>query len=172
MLALALLWAKEKMLPWILLHWKDACVGLLVVLVCLFWRTSGQLSQCQASLAAKPSISQAQASTATAKAFGTIVAKPGPARPCPAAGICPPCPEFEVHFGSEAFASQAQSQTAGVAPDKVEPGLKIWLGASAVGANQKIYPLMTTDLEYKRFKINAGMGFESWQAGASWCLKF
>lgn len=138
--AWVILWAKERAWPWLLLHWKDVAVGLVILLAWLLARQGAKLSACEAALAAKPetTLTQSQASSSTAKVSGDFTIKPGAPRPCPALGECPPCPEIEVHFGAEAASTQAQSQTETAAPSQaqnvqLQRRLDFWLASSMQG---------------------------------------
>lgn len=122
-------------LAWVRGYWRELGCAAGVVFLYLYIRQGGELTACEASLATAGAAIAAQAQqyqelgghlTATAKARGSVRIAAGPSRPCPPAGECPPCPEINLDFSSEAAtasalkATQAQglSATASVTPQK------------------------------------------------------
>lgn len=170
--ALALLpWLKAKAWPWVLAHWKDLAVGLVVVLGWMLSRQSGKLSACEEALKAPAvTVGQAQEVSSSAKVHGSVYIAPGTPRPCPALGVCPPCPEIRVDFGAEAGTAVKQSQTASTGPaaGATAPILGLSVGAEYLSTPQRAYGLATADLNYGRYGVGAGLGDGVWRVGVKY----
>lgn len=160
--AWVVLWAKEKALPWILAHWKDIAVVLVMVLAYLLSRKMGQLDACREALSQAPAkIEQAQAVTATATTRSRV-------KITPISGS--PCPKIEVETDGQAGAAVSQSQTAstghGNEPRAASGGL--WVGGRYLSTPQQAYGLITGEIQHDRLKLDGGLGVGVWEVGASW----
>ncbi len=130
-------WWLEICLPWLKVNWRNIGLGAGLLFMVGYFRQCGQLSACQNKLSQTETVlSQAadqkqdlkERLEASAQSGGKVILRPGPSRPCPQAGECPPCPEAEIVFQSTGAStgqssgvqSQALSQTAQDRPKSSE----------------------------------------------------
>lgn len=161
-LALVVPWLKEKAGPWLLDHWKDIAVLLVMLLAWLLARKSGQLDGCEEALKASPQAQiQVQAVTATAKTSSRVKITPIQGNPCP---------KVEIETDGQSGAAVSQSQTAstghGNAPSNAAGG--IWVGGRYLSTPQQAYGLITGEIQQDRLKLDGGLGVGVWEVGASW----
>lgn len=119
----ALAWAKS--------YWREAGLVLGLLFMVGYIRQCGQLDACRADAtkAAEAHAAQVQKLeghlTATANAGGRLVIQPGPSRPCPPQGECPPCPSIDLTWGSSATlgagGSGSQGQTVTAQAEAAKP---------------------------------------------------
>lgn len=159
-----------KALPFIQKYWKETGCVLAILFGWLSWHLWGRVKALEAAQVSKPPVvvaSQQQTGALEAKATAKLIAKPGPARPCPAGGECPPCPEFAVEFGADSAAKGSQAQVVTVTPKVDNPYERHWaLWGGGAYTKHTDETIATASLQYGDFVLDGGVGITgNWQLG-------
>lgn len=171
---------------WAKTHWREIGLGVGLLFMVGFIRQCGQLEACRAEATKTAEAHAAQVQqlegrlTATANARGRLVIQPGPSRPCPPTGECPPCPAIDLTWaatagtGAQGSGSQAQTATAKVEEAKsFKQGLPVavWVAgghawAADLGAGD---PRLQLGVQLGPVQVLGGRSLGgNWQADVAW----
>lgn len=167
-------------------YWREIGLAVGALFMVGFIRQCGQLDACRADAAkaAEAHVAQVQQLeghlSATANAGGRLVIQPGPSRPCPPTGECPPCPAIDLTWaatagtGAQGSGSQGQTATAKVEaakPFKQGPAVAVWLHAGHAWEGELAAgdPRLQLGLQVGPVQVQGGRSWTGvWQADAAW----